>query len=94
MIEKLDIDHENAKYMADQLETIKGITVIRERLDINMVFFTLSSDIIEEKVLIDSLLEKGIKVNGIEEGEYRFVTNYDVTKEDIDTLIEEMKRII
>lgn len=94
MIERLDEDHLNAKYMADKLETIDGVKVIRDRLDINMVFFKLSSDIIEESVLVESLLEKGIKVNGTEEGEYRFVTNNDVNKHSIDKLIETMKDII
>lgn len=94
MVERLDEDHNNARYMADQLETINGIKVHRDRLDINMVFFELSSEIIEEDVLVNELLESGIKVNGTEEGEYRFVTNRGVAKEDIDTLIKLMKEII
>lgn len=94
MTDRLDIDHKNAKYMADRLEEIKGLTVLRDRLDINMVFFTLSENIITEHKLIEGLKENNILINGIEDGEYRFVTNNGVSKENIDTLIELMKEMI
>lgn len=94
MASRLDVDHQNAKYMADRLEEITGLTVLRDRLDINMVFFTLSQDIILEDRLIEGLKENNILINGIEDGEYRFVTNNGVTKEDIDVLIECMKSMI
>ncbi len=94
MVDRLEIDHENAQYMADQLETIEGVEVIRERLDINMVFFTLSEAIIHEDVLIERLHDKGIKVNGREDGEYRFVTNNDICRSDIDYLIQCINNIV
>jgi len=94
MVERLDDDHDNAKYMADQLETINGIKVLRDRLDINMVFFTLSEEVVNEDALVKGLYDRNIKVNGTEEGEYRFVTNNDVDRKDIDSLISAMKEII
>ena len=94
MIERLDDDHENAKYMSGKLKTIKGVSILEDRLDINMVFFTLSSEIIKEETLIQELLTRGFKVNGTEDGEYRFVTNHGVARENIDDLIEAMKEII
>jgi threonine aldolase len=33
------------------------------------------------------MLEKGIKINGMELGEFRFVTSNDVSREDIDHVI-------
>lgn len=94
MVDRLDEDHDNAKYMADQLETINGIKVLRDRLDINMVFFTLSEEVVNEAALVEGLYDRKIKVNGTEEGEYRFVTNNDVNRKDIDALISAMKEII
>ncbi|MGD9475893.1 MAG: low specificity L-threonine aldolase [Eubacteriaceae bacterium] len=94
MVERLDIDHENARCLADQLETLDGITVQRDRLDINMVFFKIDSPAIAEDALVSKLLAKGIKVNGLEENEYRFVTNNGVSKEDIDYLMTVLKEIL
>lgn len=93
MTERLGEDHENAKYMAERLSEIPGIEVIKDRLDIDMVFFKMGEDVILEKTLIDSLYEKNIKVNGSEAGEYRFVAHIGVSKEEIDYVINCMKEL-
>ena len=93
MTDRLYVDHENAKYMADKLEEISGIEVIRDRLDIDMVFFKMGEDIIPEKTLVEKLYERNIKINGSEGGEYRYVAHIGVTKEDIDFVISTMKEL-
>lgn len=93
MVDRLSEDHKNAKYLADRLEEIDGCHVLRERLDINMVFFTLPESLISESALVDGLLSEHIKVNGQEDGEYRFVTNNGVTTADIDKVIEVIKKL-
>ncbi len=94
MTERLYEDHKNAKYLADRLEEIKSCYVFRNRLDINMVFFTLPESTINESALIEGLLRENVKINGIEDGEYRFVTNYGISTEDIDKVVQAMKTLI
>lgn len=94
MADRLHIDHENADYMASKLSEVKGVNVDFSRRDINMVFFTIDEGLVEDNVLVDSLLNAGIKINGIEDGEYRFVTNNGVTKEDIDFAVNKLKEIM
>ncbi len=91
---RLAEDHTNARYMADRLEEIEGLRVLRDRLAINMVFFTLPESIIGEQELVAGLLKAQIKVNGLEDGEYRFVTNHGVSRRDVDAVVEAMKAII
>ena len=86
-------DHENARYLADELSKLKGINVMRDRLDIDMVFFEMSEDVIAQEKLIEELFKRNIKINGLENGEYRFVTHIGVTKKDIDYVIGCMKEI-
>lgn len=93
MTARLHEDHENAKYMAEKLSEIPGVEVIKERMDIDMVFFTMGEDVIPEKVLVEKFLEKNIKINGSEDGEYRFVAHINVKKEDIDYVISCMKEL-
>ena len=93
MTERLGEDHENAKYMAERLSEIPGIEVIKDRLDIDMVFFKMGENVIQEQTLIDSLNMKNIKINGSEAGEYRFVSHIGVSKEDIDYVIDCMKEL-
>ena len=90
---RLHEDHDNAKYMAEKLSEIPGIEVIRDRLHIDMVFFTMSEDLIPEKILVEKFYEKNIKINGAEDGEYRFVAHIGVSKEDIDYVINCMKEL-
>ncbi len=94
MIPQLKMDHDNALYLANELDKVNEISVIRERLDINMVFFKLSDSIIKESKFIKELLKMNVKINGKEDGEYRFVTNSGVTSEDINTVIDIIKKIL
>ncbi|MBF4694808.1 threonine aldolase family protein [Fusibacter ferrireducens] len=92
MVDHLSIDHENAKYLAQQLSKIDGIEVLSNRLDINMVFVKFDRTLDEQFVC--ALNEKGLKINGPENGEYRFVTNYWIDKEAVDLLVEAIKEYI
>lgn len=96
MTKRLNIDHENAAYMADQLSKLPGIKVMEDRRDINMVFFQTEPDMskTEEDALVKYLFNNGIKVNGKELGEWRFVTNANVSREDIDFMIVKMKEFL
>ena len=91
MVDRLKEDHENAVYLASRLGEIPGIEVLKHRRDINMVFFKIEEGLIKESALLKKLLEAGIKSNGMEDGEYRFVTHYGIEKEDLDKTIEVMK---
>lgn len=84
MTKRLQEDHDNAKYMAKKLSELPGVEVDLDSVQINMVFFKLN----KSEKLIDSLpdkmLHKGIKINAMELGEFRFVTSNDVSRGDID----------
>ncbi|MBI9013972.1 MAG: low-specificity L-threonine aldolase [Clostridiales bacterium] len=91
MTERLVDDHDLAKYLADKLDEFEAIEVIRDRLDINMVFFKM---LVDEEQFINQMLDRNIKINGIEDGEWRFVTNHDVSKDNIDYVIRTMKELL
>jgi threonine aldolase len=94
MTKRLGEDHENAKYFAHELSKIPQITVNFERNDIDMIFFNLDMDTVHPETLVKKLYEKNIKVNGTDDGEYRFVTHVGITKDDIDYVTGCMKEII
>lgn len=94
MTDRLYEDHENAKYLAEELSKFPGVKVKTDRLDIDMVFFEMGEDVIKESVLIEKLYEKNIKVSGAEAGEYRFVTHIGVSKDDIDYVINCIKELM
>jgi threonine aldolase len=91
---RLNEDHENAQYMGEELSKIPGIKVFQDDIHINMVYFDMSGIGYNENKLMCKLSEKGIKINPPENGIMRFVTNYWVTRDDIDFIIEALKEVL
>ena len=79
----LAVDHENAAWLRQRLAKIPGVQVKEDGIQINMVFFTVQRPDQVIRALPEKLLERGIKINGVSAGEFRFVTNHDVTREDL-----------
>ncbi len=94
MTARLREDHENAAYMADQLSRMPGLEVLADRLDIDMVFFKMDESVIPEEKLISHFLKNGIKISGAEDKEWRFVTNLDVSRKDIDFVMEKFRECL
>ena len=93
MTKRLHEDHDNAKFMAKLLNESDKIEINWNTLDINMVFCKIDT-VLESSVITEMLLEKGIKVNGPEEGMWRFVTNNDVDRSDIERFAKELIKIL
>lgn len=94
MTKRLNEDHNNAKYLAERLSNISGFKVLKDRLDINMVFFMIETENFHEKKFMKFLFSRKIKINPIELGEYRFVTHYWITKEKIDFAIDAINTFV
>ena len=58
-----------------------------------MVFFRIE-DNIEAKRIVDTLQEKGVKINGPFQGIWRLVTNHDVSVEAVQVFIDEFKKVL
>ncbi len=94
MTKRLVDDHNNAKRLAELLDEIPAITVDKNSLDINMVFFALDAPRDKAAMVPTLMLEKGIKINGLEGGLFRLVTNNDVTADDIEYVGAMMKEVL
>ena len=91
---RLQEDHDNAKYMARRLQKIKGISLDMDSVEINMVFFRIDAPEQVIQTLPEKMLEAGIKINGIEDGEFRFVTTNDTSRADIDRAVDVLEAIL
>ena len=95
MVDRLATDHARAKVLAAGLQEIPGITVDRQRLDINMVYFRIECDqfpMATPEELLKHLKQQGILVNPSEEGMYRLVTHYWISDANIETLCQAMRQ--
>ncbi len=94
MTGRLAQDHENALELGRMLSELPGVTVLFDRLKINMVYFTVTWPRELTDSLPDKLLKRGIKILPLFLGEFRFVTNKDVTREDCHYVINVLKELV
>lgn len=83
MSKRLAQDHENAALLADKLDELDGVRVVRRGIPINMVFFSIDRPASFLEALPARMQAAGIAINGVELGEFRYVTHNDVTAEDV-----------
>ena len=87
MTERLDKDHANAKKLAETLGAIPGISVDKNALDINMVFFTWDSYSAEREARALRIFnEAGIALNESARGVFRMVTHYWIGDAELDAV--------
>lgn len=93
MTKRLHIDHENARYLAEELKKNSLIEIFEDHLDINMIFFRINRKTDSDR-MISFFRENGILIYPPENNVYRFVTNNGVTREDIPYIAETMNRFL
>jgi len=88
-VDRLAEDHANAARLADGLSGIDGISVDRAAVQTNMVFVSMSPDVVDR--LVEFLAARDIRTLGgkmLGGPVIRIVTHLDVTGEDIDVMID------
>jgi len=93
MTQRLEEDHRRARRLADGLAQIPGVEV--GPVHTNILYFWLTEEATKtpEEVL-DGLAERGIRVLGRENGQFRAVTHYWITDEDIDRTLQAMREVM
>ena len=92
MTKRLDEDHQMAKYMAQKLSELKGVHVLTDQLDINMVYCKIQTP--DPMGLVSHLENNNILVNPEDDGLWRFVTHYWVGQTEIDLFVEKMREYL
>ena len=88
-IERLVEDHQNAEFLASELNELDELTVTKQFT--NMLFIEYQGPLLPIE-LTDKLLEKGIKICAGEQ--MRFVLHKDVSKQDCKKVINTFKNIL
>jgi len=94
MIPQLKIDHMNAIVLGEELSKIPGIVVNKEDTHINMVFFDMKNTGFNTDKLVEEFYNRGIKINGEEDGLMRFVTHTWISQENIKFVIDSFKEVL
>lgn len=94
MVDRLKDDHDNAAYMAQRLNKMKGVKVLMNNVDVNMVFFKLDKPKEFIAALPGKMLDHGIKMAGEEGGLLRFITNNDVSRADVERVCDVFEKLL
>lgn len=88
---KLQQDHNNAKYLAQQLSLLPQITVNEAHVETNMVFAKFSKKLNINKITKQLKTKNILMTAG---NPVRFVTHLDINQADIDHFIKALKSIL
>jgi len=94
MIDRLQEDHDNAIILAQELKSIKGITIDLNNISTNLVFFDLDTKIVSEKLFLQELLKQNIKIDSKGNGRFRIATHFGFLNNDIEKVIKAIKLIL
>ncbi|NEU31008.1 low-specificity L-threonine aldolase [bacterium LRH843] len=92
MVDRLAIDHEHAKLLAEGLNNISGLEVVNE-VDTNIVIVDVSQKGVSSKEFISKLKEHGILAVSFGPTVVRFTTHFDVSKEQIKKALVTLNRL-
>lgn len=92
MVDRLQEDHDNAKFLAQEINKIDGVICDVDKTQINMVFTQITNPKLNGEKLVEDCLKENIKIVLPEPGGYiRFVTNNDTPRQDCEKLLEILK---
>lgn len=92
-IERLREDHENACLLAEKLNNsgIAALTVENPQPSTNMVFFRWNSPTVTPSQFLADCVSKGVRFSHVGKDRFRAVTHLDVSREDIERVVELIK---
>lgn len=82
-VERLAIDHENAKMLAREIAKIDGLSIQVDDVETNLVFFEVDPKLGYAAQLSAALLERGVKVGASGAQRLRACTHLDVSHDDV-----------
>ena len=91
-VDRLQEDHDNAKFLASQLSDLDGIEVDVTRIKTNIIFFKLTG--IDGEVLLNQLEQNQIKILMTDADVFRAVLHREVSKEQVQTVVKTFQSIM
>jgi threonine aldolase len=92
LVDRLQEDHDNAKFLATQLSKLDGIELDISRIKTNIIFFKLTG--IDGKTFLNQLENYQIKILMIGACVFRVVLHREVSREQVITVVDTFQSIL
>ena len=87
-INQLSVDHENAKYLADEINKISYFDIEIDRIKTNILYFSINHDSIRGSDFVQLMHDKGIKFFEVSKNKFRLVTHSGINHDNVKYVIE------
>jgi len=91
---RLHEDHDNARWLAEQLAAMPGIAIDPATVETNIVIFDVSATGLTSSEISAQLKQRGVLINGISPTAMRAVTHYDVDRAGCQRAVEVLSEIL
>ncbi len=90
---RLHIDHENAKFFANQLAGIAGITLDPAKVKTNIVIYGVKKSGLSSAEFLQATAKRGVLGVPVDNERVRMVTHLDVTRSDIEKAVAVIREV-
>jgi threonine aldolase len=90
---RLEVDHENARLLARQLASVRGIGLNPEKVQTNIVIFDVKSSGRSSADVLKQLAERGVLAVPVDNYKIRMVTHLDVSRNDCERAASIVKEV-
>ncbi|OHB79169.1 MAG: threonine aldolase [Planctomycetes bacterium RBG_16_55_9] len=94
MVERLAEDHANARRLAEGIARIAGLSIEPEKVQTNIVYFDLASEVLVAEEFTKRLVDRGVKVIQTGPARFRAVTHYGISSDDIDAALVALSKAV
>ena len=92
-ISRLAVDHANIRRLAEALSQIEGVSVDLETVQTNILYFSIAKKLGTAEHIVTRFRQQGILMMSLSPQDIRAVTHLDVSREDIEHVVEVLPKI-
>jgi threonine aldolase len=94
MVDRLEEDHANARYLAEMLADLPVIKVNPARVESNLIVFDIDQERMSREQLIRALDERGVKISNSGKARARMVIYHGITRDDVEHAAAVIKEVV
>jgi len=94
LVSRLEEDHRNARYLAEAINGVGGLSIDLDKVQTNIVVADISGTKMDSRQFVASAADKGVRVTAFGPYLVRFVTHKDVSRNQIDEVIQIIKEML
>ena len=94
MIDRLQLDHENARTLAEGLSTIPGLKIDMHSVQTNMIYVDISELGLTSQEFVTRLKQKSVEVLAAGKQLLRFVTHRHISGKDIPIILKAVEEVV